>query len=172
MKLYQQIITVLIGLLLQACTSSSGVVKTGPDTYMISRSEKGFKGTSGAVKAAALAEANHWCQTHGKVMKVISSSQKDMVPMTSDASAEIHFKALDPNDPETKSSTDSIGLDNKVFRGSENVNRFSFEGEIRKKTITSKDRYSELLKLGELRDKGLITKEEFEKEKKKLLDEN
>jgi hypothetical protein len=36
---------------------------------------------------------------------------------------------------------------------------------------THKDTYSEILKLGDLKEKGLITEEEFEKQKQQLLDE-
>ena len=36
--------------------------------------------------------------------------------------------------------------------------------------VVVKDLYSELEKLKKLRDEGIISKEEFEKEKKKLLD--
>lgn len=154
----------------QACVSSSEIVKTGPDTYMISRSEKGFRGASSCVKAAALAEADKWCQKQGKVMKVISSSQKDMVPFTSDAYAEIHFKALDPNDPELKQPTDTGPLKNRVFRGDENNQSYSVDIQMSKTGSDKTDRYTEILKLGELREKGLITEEEFEREKVKLLE--
>ncbi len=155
--------------LIQSCSSSSGVVKTGPDTYMISRSEKGFRGNSGAVKAAALSEAEDWCQKRGKVMKVISASQKDMVPMTSDASAEIHFKALAPTDPELAEPIDTGDLKNRVFKGNENIQTFSVEGNSKKAEVAKRDRYAEILKLGELKDKGLITAEEFESEKQRIL---
>jgi len=161
--------TLVFCVLLQSCSSSSGVVKTGPDTYMISRSEKGFRGNSGAVKAAALAEAENWCQKRGKVMRVISASQKDMVPMTSDASAEIHFKALEPNNPEATESTDTGDLKNRVFRGNENIQTYSIEGNSKKVEPVKNDRYAEILKLGELKEKGLITAEEFETEKKRIL---
>ena len=40
------------------------------------------------------------------------------------------------------------------------------------KQEANKDIYSDILKLGDLKEKGLITKEEFEEQKRKLLDEN
>lgn len=134
-----------------ACTSSSGVVRTGPETYMISRTEKGFKGSSGVVKAAALDEANRYCESRGKVMKLISTSQKDMVPFKSDASAEVHFKCLDPNDPELRSSKTTETTEEK------------------RTDPKQADLYGELSKLDELRKKGLLTDAEFQEEKKKLL---
>lgn len=87
---------------LTGCSSSSGVVPLGQDTYMIARSVKSFKGTSGPVKAAALKEAARFCSKQGKVMKVIRTSQQDMKLFRSDASVEVYFSALDPGSPELK----------------------------------------------------------------------
>ena len=165
------IIALLIsgGAFLQSCASSSGPVATGPDTYMISRSKKGFSGNSGSVKAAALEEANQYCISRGKVMKVISSAQKDMVPFHSDALAEIHFKCLDPNDPELKQPINTGSLSTRVFRGDEDIKTISVEIENKQVGSTSNDPYAELAKLGELKKNGVINDEEFETEKKKIL---
>ena len=89
----------LLAGLLVACTTSSGVVPIGQGTYMVSRSTKGFRGASGPVKAAALREANHYCEKSGTVMRVVRTTQKDMKPFRSDAAAEVYFECLDPSDP-------------------------------------------------------------------------
>jgi Short C-terminal domain len=130
------------------CASTQGVVSAGPGVYLISKTHKGFSGASGPVLAAALEEANQYCLARGKVMKVVKTSQKDMVPFKSDASAEVYFKALDPNDPELKS------------------------GDAQKPAADLKleDKYATLTRLNELREKGALTKEEFEAEKKKVLE--
>jgi hypothetical protein len=150
------------------CVSSSGVVPTGPDTFMVSHSEKGTK-LGPAMKAAALEEANAYCKSRGKVMKVIGSSQKDMVLFTSDAYAEVHFKALDPNDPEATAPTDTGLLTNRVFKGDEHYQSVSVEIDKRETNAAAKDTLAEIERLGDLLKKGLITQEEFDSEKKKLL---
>ena len=81
-------------------TTSTGVVPIGQDTYMISRTEKGFIGSSSKVKAEAMKEANQFCESQGKKIHVVSTSQKDMVPFTSDAQAEIQFMCLNSSDAE------------------------------------------------------------------------
>src|ERR1035441_7840053 len=88
-------IIALATLLVAGCASTQGVVSAGPGVYMISKTHKGFSGASGPVLAAALEEANQYCVARGKVMKVVKTAQKDMVPFKSDASAEVYFKALD-----------------------------------------------------------------------------
>ena len=80
--------------LLSACASSSGVVPIGDDSFMISRSEKGFDTTGSTVKADAYKEANYFCQKMGKDLDVLNSTSKDMVPFRSDAQAEIQFTCV------------------------------------------------------------------------------
>ena len=81
-------------ILISACATSSGVVPMGGDTYMISRSEKGFDTTGSRVKADALKEANEFCLSTGKVMEIVKTTQNDMKPFRSDAQAEIEFKCI------------------------------------------------------------------------------
>lgn len=77
--------------LLAGC-ASSGVVKTGPNTYMIANSEWGFT-SGGYQKAKAVSEADTYCQSMGKEILVIGSSAHGVrfgrVP-----SADVEFKCL------------------------------------------------------------------------------
>ena len=80
--------------LISGCASTSGVVSTGGDAFMVSRSEKGFDTTGSRVKAVALKEANEFCSSNAKVIEIIKATQKDMVPFTSDAQAEVEFRCV------------------------------------------------------------------------------
>ena len=75
-----------------ACSTTSGVVPSGKDTYFLSRSEKGFDKTGSRVKAAIFGEASDFCAKRGKAMEVIKVNEKDMVPFRSDAQAEVEFR--------------------------------------------------------------------------------
>jgi predicted small secreted protein len=86
--------------LISGCTTSSGVVAVGPDTYMISRTQWGFRGP-GLVKAAAIKEADAYCKKHGKEILVIKTVESG-VKFGSEPAAQVYFKALDLNDPELK----------------------------------------------------------------------
>ena len=77
-----------------ACSSTSGVVPTGKDSYLIARSEKGFDKTGSRVKAAALKEAADYCARTGKTLEIIKADAKDMVPFKSDAQAEVEFRCV------------------------------------------------------------------------------
>ncbi len=79
---------------LSACAITSGVVPIGNDIYMISRSQKGFDVTGSAVKADAIKEANNFCETKKMKIKIVKTTQKDMIPFKSDAQAEIEFQCI------------------------------------------------------------------------------
>ena len=66
----------------------------GGDTYMVARTEKAFDSSGSKVKAAALREANQFCEEKGKKLVVIKTTQKDVVLLTSDAQAELEFKCM------------------------------------------------------------------------------
>ncbi|TCV86655.1 hypothetical protein [Sulfurirhabdus autotrophica] len=90
MKLLGYVLPII---LLSACASTSGVIPMGSDTYMISRTKKGFE-TGSKVKADAIKEANEFCSSKGKVIEIVKSTDKDMVPFRTDAQAEIEFKCV------------------------------------------------------------------------------
>ncbi len=95
-------------IVLLGCTTSSGVVPMGQDTYMISRTEKGFRGSSSKVKAEALKEANEYCAGQGKVLLLTKTDQRDMVPFKSDAQAEVQFMCLSQGDSRLTSDSDKL----------------------------------------------------------------
>lgn len=84
-------------LFLSGC-ASSGVVKTGPDTYMVANSEWGFT-SGGYQKAKAIAEADRYCASIGREILVIRSKDND-VAFGKTPAAEVEFRCLPKSDPE------------------------------------------------------------------------
>jgi hypothetical protein len=75
----------------------SGVVKTGPDTYMVANSEWGIT-SGGYQKAKAIAQAGKYCEELGREILVIDSKQND-VAFGKTPAAEVDFKCLLKGDP-------------------------------------------------------------------------
>ena len=88
--------TVMV-VVISGCITSSGVVSTGPDSYMISRTQWGFRGP-GVVKAAAIKEADAYCKKKGKAIMVTKTVESG-VKFGSEPAAEVYFKCLATNDP-------------------------------------------------------------------------
>ena len=94
MKVKLLALGVVISGALAAC-SSGGPVKTGPDTYYLTKKSGGcgFSGGEGS-KAALLREAGEFCASKGKEVQAIDASAKNGVPFVRCASAEVTFKCV------------------------------------------------------------------------------
>lgn len=125
----------------------------GDNTFAITRkASTAFNRDTDALKAEAQEDAAKYCANEGKQLKVLSlTADKPMIGLGY-ASAKIVFKALDAGDPEL---TRSVG----VAAAAATVERISPTGDL----------YNDLLKLDDLRKRGILTDEEFQSEKKKVL---
>ena len=153
-----KIIITLGAIFLAGCASNSGVIPIGQDTFMVSRqAATGFSG-SGTLKAEAFQEANQYCAKLGKSLQVISTHEASPPYILANfPKAEIQFMCLDAKDaelnrPKLKKEADTV---------------IELKQDIR--VQDSGDMYTELKKLKDLLDTGIITQEEFDARKKKIL---
>ena len=157
----------LVVLALVACADAP-MVQMSPDTYLIARSDKGgIFGNPAAMKAKVIQEASDFATSQGKVAIPLSVSTTPTYPGHF-ATIEYQFKLVDPDSPEAVSTSLEPRADIVIEsdeRVRENI-RISDESE------NTKDIYSEILKLDDLRQRGLITDEEYETEKREILDNN
>ncbi len=137
------------------------VVELGNDTYEITREAKtGFARDTDKLKEEALHDAGAYCSAHHKELKVISTTAKvPRLPLSGFANAKVVFKALDANDPELHAPVVSTeaGL---------------VHGDAPRMKSGTDTLYSDLMKLDDLRKKGILTDEEFQAQKKKLLEKS
>lgn len=150
-------------LALTACSSNPGVVQISPDTYFISRTDKGgIFGNASKMKAEVIREANDFAAKQGKVAIPLSTRE---IPMAIGqfASFDYQFRVVEKDDPEAK-RTALIPRADVVVEKTEKATT-----DLRTKEESAPDLYTELTKLDDLRKKGIITDAEFEAAKKKLL---
>ncbi len=122
------------------------VVPLGDNTYSIScEANYIFARNTAKLKAQAREAAAKFCASQGKQLKVVSLTDEKPFYGVDFIKAKIVFKALDAGDPE-------LGADKTA-----------------EKPADSSDMYTELIKLDELRKKGILTDDEFKAEKKKIL---
>ncbi|TRZ93718.1 hypothetical protein D4R78_07990 [bacterium] len=151
-------ILMLLCLGLTGCAINSGVVSMGKDTYMVSRqAATGFSG-SGAQKAKCFQEAGKFCEKQGKKLYVVSTSEAHPPYLLANfPKAEVQFMCLDANDPRLKTgevkTIQQLGQSIKT------------EGDDNRALETK------LKTLNKLLSDGLITKNEFDEQKKKLLND-
>ena len=169
----------VIGLSLLSGCSSTGVVPMGQNMYSISKTSVacGFR-DAGGVRADIYKEMGVFCEKKGLSPETVSIEALDGVVGRRCASATVEFRcvaAAAANTTPTGQRPDrdmnrspSIAADRGQF-GRKSSDPVKVEEEIWVRQ--SDDMYVELKKLKDLLDSGIITQEEFDARKKKILAE-
>jgi hypothetical protein len=157
-----KIISILVVVFLAGCASNSGVIPIGKDTFMVSRqAATGFSG-SGTLKAEAFQEASKYCTDLGKSLQVVSTHEASPPYILANfPKAEIQFMCLDAKDVELNRP--------KLRKEADSVVEIKANIHTKDASINSTDVYAELIKLDDLRKKGILTDAEFDVQKQKIL---
>jgi hypothetical protein len=149
---------VRVGLALLSCvlvggcasSSVSKMVRKGDNTYTMTREAgNAFERNTEHLKALVREDAAKFCARQGRELKVIDLTTDKPFFSTGYAKATIVFKALKPGEVDQAAARTAV-----ADAGA----------------ITSADElYAELTKLDELRKKGILTDQEFQSEKQKVL---
>lgn len=141
------------------------VVALADGSYAVTREARNaFERDTDKLTEAATAAAVAFCAEKGKQLKLVSVTIDKPWITTGYVKATVVFKALDAGDPQLADTTPVPVIN------------------ARKKTVTAaaavaapapaspvNDLYSDLLKLDDLHKRGILTDEEFQEEKKKVL---
>ena len=137
------------------------LVQISPGVYMLTDEDKGgIFGNSAKMKADVIRKANDFAASQGKVAIPVTTHETPM-SFGHFATFEYQFRLVNPDSPEAR------GVNTLGPMPSVSVQKI----ETKDSTPKSKDTYAELMKLDDLRKKGIITEEEFQAEKKKVLAE-
>lgn len=132
-----------------ATTSSSNIVQTGPNIYTVIReAHTTFERDTEKLKTLAQEDAARFCAEKGRQLKVVDVSVNKPLVTAGFISAKVVFKALDPAEAAAEAAPAPAPVVAAPISG---------------------DLYTQLTKLDELRQKGILTDEEFQAEKKKIL---
>ncbi len=136
----------------------------GSDTFSITREARtAFTRDTDKLKEDATAAAQRFCESQGKQMRVLSLTGKVPRFATGYAYAKIVFKALPAGDP---------GLTEPLPTEAPAGGVVTTVVVQKTLTATTDDLYNALVKLDDLRKKGILSDEEFQSEKKKLLNKS
>ncbi|HUJ45381.1 MAG TPA: hypothetical protein VLW52_17430 [Opitutaceae bacterium] len=135
---------------LAGCASNMHVVSTGNNTYTITREAvTTFARNTADLKDQVREDAAKFCAAKGKQLKVVDVTAEKPHRLSGSAKATIVFEAVDAEAP---------SLAGKPAAAPE-------------KPVNVDHLYNDLLKLDDLRKKSIITDEEFQGVKKKVLDQ-
>jgi hypothetical protein len=147
---------------LVAAEPAPAVTPMGDNTFSLTRQAKTtFDRDVEKYKAEVRQDAANYCESQHKQLKVLTVTSERPFYTLGFTSATIVFKALDAGSPELAPAppTESSPAVKPGEAGSAPTLASAPGGDL----------YTELLKLDDLRKRGLLTDKEFESEKKKLL---
>ncbi|WP_029527379.1 SHOCT domain-containing protein [Polaromonas glacialis] len=152
-------------IVLAGCANPS-IVQVSPDTYMLSREDHaGIFGSASALKAGVISDANAFAAAQGKLAIPISTHETPVGVMGKWAKFDYQFRVVEKNDPEAR-RTSLVPRADVVIEKTEKI---SVESRTKDESAKPKDVYAELIKLDDLRKKGILSEAEFETQKKKVL---
>ncbi len=164
-----------LGLLTATCRADQNpeIVSLGHDTYALTRwAETGFTRNTEKLKTQALEDAAAYCAKLHKELKVVSATTaRPLVPLTGFANAKVVFKALDANDPELHAPV-VASEPGAVMPAATPGAAMPAAAEAAAPKDATDALYSDLMKLDDLRKRGILTEEEFQAQKKKLLEKS
>ena len=146
------------------------VIQLSPDTYMISKADRGgiFGGGLPKLKATVIKQANEFAASQGKIAIPLASSERPMGNGPAQwATFEYQFRVVDRADPEAQRTSLAPRPDTVIRVEGASAGPATAPAE----SSRIDDLYSELIKLDDLRKRGLISDAEFEIEKRKLLND-
>lgn len=136
-------------------TPDSAPVSLGNNTYSLVRQAKnGFQRDTELLKSQVKEDAQIFCQNQGRQMKILELTAEKPWFAMGYAKAKIVFQALAPNDPALNPAAVTT----------------TAPTESAPHVITNTtELYNELMRLDELHKKGILTDDEFQSEKQKVL---
>lgn len=142
------------------------VIQISSDTYEIYKEDKkGIFGNAQRMKVEIFQQANEFAASKGKAALPVSAIEMPVGGWMEWASFKYTFRLVEVNDPVLKRTQFDMNSNLVVTKpdekGATNISIVSQE-----KT----DIYSELIKLEDLRKRGILTDAEFDAQKKKLLE--
>lgn len=162
---------VLAVLIMQGCGTNPEIFEIGPDTYTVTTvGDTGFV-SLGKLKSEAYRQAEEKARQQGKVIEVISVNE---VPagFAKWPQVEVRFRLLSKELVESRTG----GLKNRSLQSiGQNADGNVTSVESIRQIDSTKDeqkshsRYRKLKEIGELKNSGVLTEAEFEKEKQRIL---
>jgi len=153
-------------------TNESGfkVVPLGNDTYAITcEAKNAFDRDVDHLKDDATAAANNYCASLGREARVVSLTSDLPFFSTGYAKAKIVFRAVGPGTPQTAEAAPSVAAAPAYAPAQAYAPAPAPAPAAAPKALTTDELYDKLVKLDDLKKKGILSDEEFQAEKRKLL---
>lgn len=158
---------IVLAIATSASAGEAEIIQLAPDTYMVTvKNHAGIFGHISTTKQKAIKAANKFAEGQGKIAIPVALESRGAGGPGQWPVVEYQFMVVAKDDPAAKRT----GLTPKADTTIEVISDTPTSG-ISPTAPVKPDTYTELLKLDDLRKRGLLTDSEFDSMKRKLLDQ-
>lgn len=160
------IATITLSSAFTGCTTTSSIMAASGGAYTVTKAGKSGFTSLGSLRKDAYEEANEFAESKGMVAEVISVNE---VPagFARFPQVDLRFRLVTAADRQSGGKASVVAI---ASQASHDAMGNATQGETTVEVAKEEDFYVELKKLGDLKKEGLLTEEEFQKEKKRLMD--
>jgi hypothetical protein len=152
--------------LFSGCSTSSPVMASSGGAYTVTKTGTTGFTPLGRLRSQAYEEANDFAESKNMLAEVISVNETPQ-GFGRWPQVDLKFRLVRPDDRNLKTTKTAVSITTES--GFDAMGRQS-QSETQIGVTDRNDLYTELKKLGELRDKGLLTEDEFLAKKKQLME--
>lgn len=169
-RLQTRLVGLALYLALSAPSQAGEIVPLTGDVYMLVRDSKaGIFANMAKLKTATIREANAFAEQQGKVAVPVFMQENPAGGPGQWPSFEYQFRLVDKGSEAAQTPGALTPRADVVIESSQKVSADVSTTDSRPQPAPQRDVYSELMKLDDLRKKGILTDAEFEAEKAKVL---
>jgi hypothetical protein len=172
-KNFLGLIFLVSALFLSGCISTHDAIPMSQDTYMIRVEDHGgiFAFNRGKMKGEALKRAQAFAESKRMVAIPLGMKEHPVGILGDWAAVEYQFRLVPPGS-EAAQGAHLIPRADVVIETNETIRvEKKEEVTIENKPSSARDIYQELMKLDDLRQRGILTEEEFDQQKRRLLNQ-
>src|ERR1700733_2896385 len=92
----------ILSLAMTGCSSSTGILPAGPDTYTVSERYSPIIGGGTEAERKAMTESNQYCEEHGREFVPLERNDSGDHTQMGNTGFSLTFRCLLPSDPQLK----------------------------------------------------------------------
>jgi hypothetical protein len=161
----QTIVGIAACMMFSGCTTTSSVMAAPGGTYTVTKAGTTGFTSVGTLKKDAYDAANEFAASKGMIAEVIAVNETP-AGFARFPQVDLRFRLVTAESRAAGTKAPVIAIESQA--GHDAMGNAT-QSETTVEVTKDKDFYAELKKLGELRKDGLLTEEEFQKEKQRLL---
>ena len=165
-SILRAIVVTMVCVAITGCTTTSEVMAAAGGAYTVTKAGKSGFTSVGSLRKDAYEQANEFAKSKGMIAEVISVNETP-AGFARFPQVDLKFRLVTAAARDASVKAPAVAVQSQA---NHDAMGNTTQAETTVELAKEKDFYAEMKKLGELKKDGLLTEEEFQREKQRLLD--